>query len=89
MKHLIFRLLLAITPVTVGAIPPEARSLPLEQISLEHIDIQGQVQTWRLRKVCIDEQAYLLITGVTGPVGISPSYKDGKPEQCRARASTE
>jgi|APLak6261673822_1056097.scaffolds.fasta_scaffold01561_4 hypothetical protein len=82
MKNLIFGSLLTITSVTVNGMPPDARTLPLEQISLEHINIQGQVQTWRLHKVCIDGQAYLLITGATGPGGISASYKDGKPEQC-------
>ena len=82
MKNLMFCALLSMVSVTANAMPPEARSLPLEQITLEHINIQGHVATWRLRKVCIDEQAYLVIIGTTDPVGISPSYKDGKPEQC-------
>lgn len=82
MKNLILGLLLTITSVIVYAMPPEARSLPLEQITLEHINIQGHVATWRLRKICIDGQAYLVIIGATDPVGISASYKDGQPEQC-------
>jgi hypothetical protein len=82
MKYLIFGTLIIVASFSADAAPPEARSLPLDQISLEHINIQGQVQTWRLHKVCIDEQAYLLITGNAGPGGISVSYKDGKPEQC-------
>ncbi|WP_171696277.1 hypothetical protein [Methylomonas sp. ZR1] len=37
-----------------------------------------------LNKVCIDQQAYLLLMkGLTEPISISPSFKDGKPEQCR------
>jgi hypothetical protein len=84
MRKLIFgTLLAAITPLS-HAMPPEVRSLLLEQISIEHIDLQGQLRTWKLNKVCIDQQAYLLLMkGLTEPVSISPSFKDGKPEQCR------
>ena len=85
MRHLILGVLLTITS-TANAMPLEARSLPLEEVTLEHINIQGHVATWRLRKICIDEQAYLVIIGVTDPVGISASYKDGKPEQCHIPA---
>ncbi|MDT4290702.1 hypothetical protein RO575_14150 [Methylomonas sp. MO1] len=88
MQQFIFGLLISIAAATANALPPpEARSLPLEEISLEHINIQGQIQTWRLHKVCIDGQAYLLITGATGPGGISAAYKDGKPEQCQINAA--
>jgi hypothetical protein len=89
LKNLIFYSLLTMTSLMVNAMPPEARSLPLEQITLEHINIQGHVATWRLRKVCIDEQAYLVIIGANDPVGISASYKDGKPEQCRVHSIEE
>ncbi len=89
MKNYIVGSLLMMASLTANAMPPEARSQPLEQITLEHINIQGHVATWRLRKVCIDEQAYLVIIGATDPVGISPSYKDGKPEQCRAPSIEE
>lgn len=88
MQRFIFGLLISIAAAAANALPPpEARSLPLEEISLEHINIQGQIQTWRLHKVCIDGQAYLLITGTTGPGGISAAYKDGKPEQCQIHAA--
>ena len=62
------------------------RSLPLSQVGMEYIKIEGRIQTWTLQKVCIDGQAYLLISGVSGPNGISPSFKDGKPEQCQVKA---
>jgi len=88
MRKIIFGSLLTVASATAHALPPpQARSLPLDEISLEHINIQGQIQTWRLHKVCIDGQAYLLITGAAGPGGISVSYKDGKPEQCSIHAA--
>ena len=87
MQKLIVAVLLAITTQAGKAMPPATRSLPLERISIEHIDIQGQIRTWKLNKICIDSQAYLLLMkGLTEPVSISPSFKDGKPEQCRVTA---
>ncbi|MBD9361659.1 hypothetical protein [Methylomonas fluvii] len=84
MRKLVFSTLLVAITQFSHAKPPEARSLPLEQISIEHIDLQGQIRTWKLNKVCIDQQAYLLLMkGLTEPISISPSFKDGKPEQCR------
>ncbi len=73
----------AICAATVGVAnaAPE-RTLPLGDVSMEYIKIEGRIQTWELQKVCIDGQAYLLISGIGGPKGISPSFKDGKPEQC-------
>lgn len=84
MQKAIFGLLLLSLTPTAQAAPAPSRSLPLEQISIEHIDLQGQLRTWKLNKVCIDGQAYLLLMkGLTEPVSISPSFKDGKPEQCQ------
>lgn len=84
MRNLSLAVLFAATTFTADATPPTSRTLSLEDISLERIEIQGQIQTWKLNKVCIDQQAYLLLLkGLTEPVGISPSFKDGKPEQCR------
>lgn len=82
MKKLIVAALLALASVVVFAAPE--RTLPLGDVTLEDIKIEGRIQTWTLRKVCVDGQAYLLILGVSGPNGISPSFKDGKPEQCQA-----
>ncbi|MGY6276432.1 hypothetical protein [Methylomonas sp. MgM2] len=81
--------LLMLMPLVADAKPQDARSLPLDQISLERINIQGHVQTWRLRKVCIDGQAYLfLLQGITEvPMSIAASFKDGIPEQCRLASS--
>lgn len=88
MHKFVIGVLIALTSVANHAMPAETRSLPLEQIGLEHIDIQGQIQTFRLQKVCIDEQAYLMLfKGLTEPVSISASFKDGRPEQCRIPSS--
>lgn len=69
---------------STAAIAAPERTLPLADVILEDIKIEGRVQTWTLRKVCVDGQAYLLILGLSGPSAISPSFKDGKPEQCQA-----
>lgn len=78
-KLLIAASLAAVTGVSIAA--PE-RTFPLGEVGMEYIKIEGRFQKWMLQKVCIDGQAYLLISGVSGPNGISPSFKDGKPEQC-------
>mgnify|MGYP001601011338 CR=1 FL=1 len=56
--------------------------LNLSDVQMENISIKGRIQTWSMTKVCINGQAYLLLDGVTGPNGIAPSYKDGRPEAC-------
>ena len=58
------------------------RILPLAEVSIEQIKIEGRIQTWTLHKVCIDGQGYLLSQGVGALNGVSASFKDGKPEQC-------
>lgn len=58
------------------------KNIDLGDATQEYINIKGRIQTWSFTKVCIDGQSYLLIDGVSGPNGISPSFKDGKPEQC-------
>lgn len=90
MNKMMLGSLLLITSTMVDAMPPDARSLTLDQISMERINIQGQVQTWRLRKVCIDEQAYLfLLNGITEvPISISASFKNGMPEKCHVDMSS-
>jgi len=89
LNKIAFTLLLLLVSIAVGAAPPVARDLALDQISLERINIQSHVQTWRLRKICIDNQAYLvLLQGVTEvPVSLSASYLEGKPEQCHIDSS--
>lgn len=83
MKQLILGVLITLAASVSKALPTEVRSLSLEEITLEQINLQGQVQTWRLHKVCIDEQAYLMLSkGLTEPISISASFKDGKPEPC-------
>ncbi len=84
MKQLIITAVLTAASANADAIPPASRSLPLDRIGIERIDLQGQIKTWTLNKVCIDGQAYLLLMkSLTEPVSISPAFADGKPEQCR------
>ncbi len=59
------------------------RSVAMDDVVIEDIHVEGIVQKWKLRKICIDGQAYLLIMNGNNPVSMSPSFKDGKPEQCR------
>jgi hypothetical protein len=70
-------------------LPPEVpeRTLSMDAAVLEDIKVEGLVQAWKLRKVCIDGQAYLLVLGAAQtPVSIAPAFKDGKPQQCQAKA---
>lgn len=83
MKNLLLAIMLAAVATGVAAAPE--RALPLGEVSMENIKIEGRIRTWTLKKLCIDGQAYLLILGVSGPNGISPSFKDGKPEQCAVK----
>lgn len=71
---------------SIGA-AAQTRILPLVEVGMETIAIQGKSQKWEFTKVCIDGQAYLLVLGVTSPNGISPSFKDGKPEQCQVKTT--
>jgi hypothetical protein len=60
------------------------RVLPLEELVLEDIKVEGLVQAWKFRKLCLDGQAYLLILGANQmPMSITASFKDGKPERCK------
>ena len=61
------------------------RTLNMDSVVLEDIRVEGLVQAWKFRKVCLDGQAYLLILGGNqAPIAMSASFKDGKPEQCKA-----
>jgi hypothetical protein len=90
MYKLMFGLLFFLT-TPAKALPTDVRSLPLDQIGLEHINIQGHIQTWKLRKICIDNQAYLLLLqGIKeDPISISASFKNGAPEQCQVDSSSD
>jgi hypothetical protein len=61
------------------------RSLLLDEALLETVRVEGQVQSWTLRKLCIDGQAYWVGFGDTTPTGIGAAFRDGKPEQCVRR----
>jgi hypothetical protein len=62
------------------------RIVSLDSVLLETVRIEGQVQGWTMRKLCIDGQAYWVGFSETNPTGISPAFKDGKAEQCSPRA---
>ncbi|MGB8433810.1 MAG: hypothetical protein WCE38_06100 [Burkholderiales bacterium] len=66
--------------------PRVERILSLDAALLETVRIDGQIQGWTMRKLCIDGQAYWVGFSETSPTGISPAFKDGKPEQCSPRA---
>lgn len=79
-----FALLLASTAPWAA---PE-RVLPLDEMVMEDIKVEGLVQAWKFRKLCLDGQAYLLILAPNQtPISITASFKDGKPEQCKPQAS--
>jgi hypothetical protein len=83
MKNAICGLLLSSMCAASWAI--QDRVLSMDSVVLEDIKVEGLVQAWKFRKVCFDGQAYLLILGAKqAPTGISVSFKDGKPEQCKA-----
>ena len=74
--------------VGAAAVASPERVLPMDELVMEDIKLEGLVQAWKFRKLCLDGQAYLLILGVNqSPVSITASFKDGKPEQCKQRPS--
>jgi len=63
-------------------------SFDLEKITIAVIEIHsheggGDADVLSVRKICLDGQAYLVPISIKGIVGISPAFKDGKPEKCR------
>src|SRR5215470_1922218 len=62
-------------------IQPERR-IDLQGALLDTVKIESQLQSWTLRKICIDGQAYWIGFSEATPTGIAVSYKDGKPEAC-------
>ena len=66
--------------------PRLERRTSLDEVLLETVRVETQLQSWTLRKLCLDGQAYWVGFGESTPTGISPAYKDGKPESCKARA---
>lgn len=82
MKARLLVTLLALSFSPTWAAPE--RTLSMDSVVLEDIRVEGLVQAWRFRKVCLDGQAYLLILGGNQtPIAVSASFKDGKPEQCK------
>ena len=61
------------------------RHVALSDALIETVKIEGQLQSWTLRKLCLDGQAYWLGFNETAPSTLTPVYKDGKPERCAVR----
>ncbi len=61
------------------------RRITLSDALIETVKIEGQLQSWTLRKLCLDGQAYWLGFSETAPSALAPAYKDGKPERCAVR----
>ena len=61
------------------------RHIALSDALIETVKIEGQLQSWTLRKLCIDGQAYWLGFSETAPSTLAASFKDGKPERCPVR----
>lgn len=81
-------LICALLLLGLNARAASERVLPLDDLVLEDIKVEGLVQAWKFRKLCLDGQAYLLILGANQmPISITASFKDGKPELCKPSAS--
>jgi hypothetical protein len=60
------------------------RPIQLNQNLIEEIRVEGQIQAWKLYKICLDGAAYYVFPLPTAPTGIAPVYtKFGKPELCQ------
>jgi hypothetical protein len=86
MKNTLVLATCLLSALSVWASPE--RVLPMDDLVMEDIKVEGLVQAWKFRKLCLDGQAYLLILGVSQmPISITASFKDGKPELCKPQAS--
>ena len=61
------------------------RSVAIDDVIIEDIHVEGIVQKWKFRKICLDGQVYLMVMNDNNPISISPAFRDGKPEQCQLR----
>ena len=60
------------------------RPIQLNQNLIEEIRVEGQIQAWKLYKICLDGAAYYVFPLPTAPTGIAPVFnKFGKPELCQ------
>lgn len=66
--------------------PRLERRVTLDELLLDTVRIETQLQAWTLHKICLDGQAYWVGFGEATPTGITPAYRDGKPEACKPRA---
>jgi hypothetical protein len=87
-RHFLLSVWLGIFSLAAGA--EQNEFLDVEKITINVINMHftagaTDVPYSVIRKICIGSQAYLLLLGSRdGPIlGLSASYKDGKPEQCK------
>lgn len=86
MKNTLVAALMLLVGAAASASPE--RVLPMDDLVMEDIKLEGLVQAWKFRKLCLDGQAYLLILGANQtPISITASFKEGKPEQCKPQPS--
>ena len=83
MKNLFLGAVFAAIAGTAVAAPE--RTLPIGGVLIESVRIEGSAQSWELQKICLDGQAYFLVSGVSGPGGMSASFKNGRPERCSVK----
>jgi hypothetical protein len=93
MKTRHFLLAIAAGLSSFGVCAEQDISLDLDSITIQVIYISmpggpAGLGNSTIRKVCMDGQAYLLLTSPNGIVGLSASFKNGKPEQCTLLAPT-
>ena len=70
----------ALTPLAQAA----DRPIQLNQNLIEEIRVEGQIQAWKLYKICLDGAAYYVFPLPTAPTGIAPVFNQfGKPELCQ------
>ena len=85
-RRFLLAVVLGICSASVWA--EEDQPLDLEKITIKVIDIHmhegiADLGYSTIRKVCLDAQAYLLLLSPKGIVGLSASFRNGKPEQCK------
>lgn len=76
------RVLLSFIVLIMSSVVSAGDSYELKDIVIDNFSVKGNIQSWKFTKVCIDGQVYILVNGMTGPNGITASFKEGKPETC-------
>ncbi|MBF4991025.1 hypothetical protein [Methylophilus sp. QUAN] len=60
------------------------KEIPLNSTIIETYDLTSKgIVVATVKKMCLDGQAYLLMGNDLRSHGLTVSFKDGKPEQCK------